>query len=386
MARLLFICPGVLGGVRSYVLNLTAFLRDRNVDYGILFYTPTAGIRTHQSTNPQERSVTLHYSAYASQPAVYRSLGNCFGRDDILICSDSLELDAINYLQVPNKIVFLMHGDLEHYNSILHRHASIIDKAGCVSIGLKDKYSQLYPSVSFSVAHPLVADFKGEKPESADGEMRGVFIGRVEYLKGADTFINLIKLAEDEQLSIRWVVFATSKGSDPGLLAELPKEVDLNLDGPNSAVLSALEKADWLIFPSRSEGFGIAVLEAQKRGVVPIARPLPIGIPDMIRPRETGFLAETAEEMLAIIRQWSSDRRALAELRRSVMRFANDHFDYEKTGLRFLAIIEEVDNLPVDRKKKFGQAVINRMERILPEWIYRPSKFIYSRIKYRNSI
>ena len=49
---------------------------------------------------------------------------------------------------------------------------------------------------------------------------------------------------------------------------------------------------DVLVLPSRTEGFGIAILEALTNGVVPIVLDIPIGIPDQIISGYNGFIVK----------------------------------------------------------------------------------------------
>jgi glycosyltransferase involved in cell wall biosynthesis len=381
MHRLLFICPDVFGGVRSYITNLTAYLGRAGVGHAVLFYGSGNKMTTAKSPGEIPYSTRICFSNFASPRSIYEEFAGLVHADDILICSDSLELEVINYKKLANRTIFILHGDLEHYHTLLGKREHLLDHVFCVSNGLRQKYSRLYTHPGFSVCHPLVADFTVNREYSRDAGLVAVFIGRFEYMKGADVFVEVVNEAAEKQIPIRWKAFVVSKGSKKELIAEIPEQVDIVYDLANEKVLTAIEDADLLLFPSRSEGFGIVVLEAMKRGVVPIARNLPIGIPDMITDKVNGFLADEAQDMLKIIEDLSKDRQKLGKIGLEAYRSSNKAFNYEKTGRNFVAKVEEVLMLPV-KNKLFTVTRSRNMERLLPEPVYRCLKWLHNTIKY----
>lgn len=380
MERLVFFCPDVLGGVGSYLRNLSVFLTQSGVDHIILAYgTDDEKRRSSRGSGDDPHWIRIRFSRYASQGSVYKSVTGLVRGNDILICSDSLELEAINYRRLANRVIFILHGDLDHYREILKNNQPVLDHVFCVSKGLREKYSGLFPGVGFSVCHPLIANFTTEPSSSSrGGPLLGVFIGRFEYMKGADDFLKVVKGGMKEGLPIHWKVFVTRKGADKLLVSEIPAEVELVYDLPNDKVLSSLENADLLLFPSRSEGFGIVVLEAMKRGVVPVARKLPIGaVPDLITDRQTGYLAEDFPEMLSIIRELNADRDQLDRAGKAAARYANEEFDFGKIGRLFLEMAGKVAGGPVRSGKHFLRVRERPIEKYLPEPIFRFMKKLY---------
>jgi glycosyltransferase involved in cell wall biosynthesis len=390
MGRLVFFCPDVLGGVGSYLKNLSVFLTRAGIDHAIFSYGPGHSMRSTSFPGDSPYWTRIRFSRYASQGSVYKSFTGHIRQGDILICSDSLELEAINYGAPVNRIIFILHGDLEHYRAILKNNESILDHVFCVSRGLKDKYSGLFPRLEFSVCHPLIANYPIEGPRQRSIDRRqpgqgifsripllGLFIGRFEYMKGADTFIEVVNEGVKEKIPVQWKVFATSTGADKELISEIPASVQITYDLPNDKLMAWIEKSDLLLFPSRSEGFGIVVLEAMKRGVVPVARDLPIGIPDMIIDKQTGYLARDASEMLAIIRELDADRDQLETTGRMAARFANEEFDFDRMGRRFMDNIAKVTGGSVRSGKPFLPWRQRAIEKYLPEPVYRLMKRLY---------
>jgi glycosyltransferase involved in cell wall biosynthesis len=80
---------------------------------------------------------------------------------------------------------------------------------------------------------------------------------------------------------------------------------------PHPEVLGLLERAALCVVPSREEPYGIFVVEAQALGV-PVVASAVGNLPELIRDRETGYLAEpTAGGLARAIRSaWEDPRRA----------------------------------------------------------------------------
>ena len=384
MSRLVFLCPDAPGGVRSYVSNLSLFLTKKSIDHAVILYGYCNRLVTRKSIGDLPHSTRILFSKYGTAGSANKDLAALIGKEDILICNDAPELEAVSYNGLKNRIIFVLHGDLRHYDAILKRYETLIDEVFCVSEGLKAKYSRIYTGIPFTVCYPMVRNYSPEINYNEKAPLKGVFIGRFEHLKGADTFLKVVLKAADTGLSIEWRVFATSKGSDMQLLAGLPPSVGTFFDLPNDKLLESIEGADFLLFPSRSEGFGMAVLECMKRAIVPIARNIPIGIPDMVKDGESGYLVEDVDDSLLIIKKLDRDRAGLHRMKEKTTAFAAAHFDYERSGERFITCIGEAQQKALRPDKAFPFHKPRFVERIAPESLYRILKYVHNTIKRRK--
>ncbi len=101
----------------------------------------------------------------------------------------------------------------------------------------------------------------------------------------------------DEQLvranaSVRWTII----GDGPkrfDLMQSLPPSLRVTYASPasNAEVLALCAQGDVLVFPTRFEGFPVALLEAMSAGLVPVVSDLPSGVPEVVD-SETGFRVE----------------------------------------------------------------------------------------------
>ncbi|MCS4114597.1 glycosyltransferase family 4 protein [Salinibacter ruber] len=147
--------------------------------------------------------------------------------------------------------------------------------------------------------------------------------------KGFDLLTSALKLEEAEN------VMLVSIGSDqPEMETEQPH---LHLGRIESDTLLSVfySLADLFVIPSRQEAFGQTALEAMACGT-PVVGFEVGGIPDMVRPGETGWLAA------------SESARALREAIEAAL---SDEAERERTGQRCREVVEEEYALGVQAKR-----------------------------------
>lgn len=366
-----FFCSTGLGGVRTYTINLAAYLEANGYMPRITFYEEHNQLGDIIRHEELKKRTTYYYSRYAKPETVYRKLISQTVPEEVLICNDLFEIDAINSAKLTNKLIFILHGDLPHYESILQRYSGLIDKVLCVSTGLFNKYAVLYPELSFSVCHPLVVntEIKGRSDKSV---FTAAYIGRFEYMKGADDFIKIVSAAHELRLPIRWEVYVPDGGRESDMISQLPESVVIHSGIPNEEVLERLWDIDFFVFMSRSEGFGIVLLEAIKRGVVAIARHVPIGVPDILRNEQNGFLVADAGGAISVLSKLCSDGLLRERIRTAAFHFGNTRFDFDKCGATFVNEVLET----IQKEKVFRKHPVSFLEKLLPEYMYRISKRI----------
>jgi glycosyltransferase involved in cell wall biosynthesis len=73
-----------------------------------------------------------------------------------------------------------------------------------------------------------------------------------------------------------------------------------------------------LLFPSRAEGYGMALIEAMACGLAPLATPVGVA-PEVVRQGESGWLIPVGDVpgFTAAVRACAEDRRRLLEVRRA---------------------------------------------------------------------
>jgi glycosyltransferase involved in cell wall biosynthesis len=150
----------------------------------------------------------------------------------------------------------------------------------------------------------------------------GLFVGRWEFAKGID----ILQRVQGDLEDLFWVVVTSS-----GVEAPHP--------GGNSIVLSGLSKvqmreiyslADFMLFPSRYEGFGLAAAEAMASGLPVIGTPV-------------GFLGDIYSEQpfstIAIHAPLEDSDTVSTRIKDSIHRLISDELSYKEISLQGRDII-----------------------------------------------
>ena len=102
-----------------------------------------------------------------------------------------------------------------------------------------------------------------------------------------------------------------------------------------------LERAHVHVFPSRKEGWGLAVMEAAQHAVPSVGYWSAGGVQDSIRHAETGLLASSPEELRKAVVRLLEDHQLRGRLGAAARSFAAQ-FSWEHTGRDFSALIEQI--------------------------------------------
>ena len=137
------------------------------------------------------------------------------------------------------------------------------------------------------------------RPASAGPPVVG-YLGRLVAEKDPLLFIEVAEVARHRGLQARWRLY----GDGPLAAAcrervrALGLEQEVELMGHVPDARAAYDELDLLVLTSRTEGFGLVLLEAAARGVPAVAVDLP-AVRDVVLDGETGLVCERSAEALA---------------------------------------------------------------------------------------
>jgi len=114
-----------------------------------------------------------------------------------------------------------------------------------------------------------------------------IYAGRLEKIKGVDLLIKALSLMDRETYKL----IIVGDGSQRDYLEKLAKKTKVQAEfvGYRRDVKSWMEKADIFVYPSRSEVFGLSIVEAMASKCICIANNVG-GIPEIINNGQNGFL------------------------------------------------------------------------------------------------
>jgi glycosyltransferase involved in cell wall biosynthesis len=170
---------------------------------------------------------------------------------------------------------------------------------------------------------------------------KSVLLCAMEYmsrpLKGADLLVKALNcLPEDVRKNSVLLMFGKTH---PSMTKEIRMEhIDLGYIAADALKAVAYSAADLLINPSRAESFGLVALEAMACGT-PVMAFRVGGIPEQVRPGETGDLAEPEDA---------------AGLAAAVARWVMDPVGLQRLGQRCRSVVETEYSLDLQVRRSIG--------------------------------
>lgn len=175
-------------------------------------------------------------------------------------------------------------------------------------------------------------------------EKRIIAIGRLEYQKGFDNFIQLYK---DVFVSYpEWKVYIYGSGTMEKQLRKQIEALNLGnvifLSGVTDNIYEEIRKSSFMVFPSRYEGFGMVLLECMSQGVPCISYDCDSGPSEIIDNYYNGILVpnQDAEAFKNAIKELIVD----SELRHAMGKNAYvsvERFASKRIAQRWIDLLEE---------------------------------------------
>lgn len=254
--------------------------------------------------------------------------------DIIFVCDDGIKgLFVPLWLKTKAKLVYERHASLEfNYTS------ATVQKIMCQAVRLYDAFVVLTPSCKKdwgnSVNIHVIANPLTHIPqESSSLNMkRAICVGSLSHNKGYDLLIKALAKIKD----MPWEVEIYGRG-DQSQLRRQAIELGVSLEqlqfkGETQHIDQAYQQADFLILPSRTEGFGMVLIEAMAYGVPCIAFDCPNGPRYIIDDQKNGFLVKPEDPTdlsakIKIMLELSTAQRQQMgrEAKRTSQRYLVDH-------------------------------------------------------------
>lgn len=165
-----------------------------------------------------------------------------------------------------------------------------------VSKNVERKVRWIAPESNVKLVYNCVniSDDKEINPEKEDLVLTVAFIDseRTFYLKGIDTFIEVAKLLPE----IKFMIIGLDKNMSGQILKNLPKNLELVGRVNHSELQNYYKKAKIYCQFSRSESFGVSIVEAMYFGCVPVVTNAG-GMPELVD--NLGFVVKKEPEKIA---------------------------------------------------------------------------------------
>jgi glycosyltransferase involved in cell wall biosynthesis len=158
-------------------------------------------------------------------------------------------------------------------------------------------------------------------------------IARLSDVKGQDVLLKAFPLVLKQHPQAKLLL--VGEGKLEPLLRKIVQELNLENNVIFKAVINEtkeyLDCLDIFVMPSRNEGLGLSIMEAQACGL-PVVASRVGGIPSLIEDGQTGFLVppENIEELALKLRELLNNPQKAKEMGLRAKEFAQNHYAAEK--------------------------------------------------------
>lgn len=303
--KLLYITNGIAGsGGLERVLSIKAsYLADHyNYDVTILSLND-------QHVNPFYRfsdRITMRSSSVTGNPVQYFSaykkgvqkIANEIQPDVISVCDDGLKGFFIpSFLKTTAKIIYERHASIRLNTSkgtlgkisasIMKRQSPKFDRFVVLTPANIQEWSG---TNIMAIPNPLSFD---PSSNSSLTNKKLIVVGSHSHNKGFDTLLNIWKSLEPQFPAWELHIYGkTDREKTYIRLAESLKLHQVHFHEPVKDIQNKYLDASIMLLPSRSEGFGMVLIEAMACGLPCVSFDCPSGPGDIITDGEDGFLIE----------------------------------------------------------------------------------------------
>ena len=268
----------------------------------------------------------------------------------VLVTNDVYDMLMLQAFNIPKKVVQIVH---DAYNvKLAIFYGDVVDKFICHSYFFYEALCQLMASSKKDIVYlPYGIPLSGRQRRAADKNepLKLLFLGRHEEGKGIFDLYEINRLLEEKGVAVQWLIM----GRGPKT-AELKKQWqgknDVVFDSPAEAsgVFQNILSTDVFVFPTKFEGFPVALLEAMAAGVVPVATNLPGGLRELVKDGVNGFLcAENDNTAFADKIAWlHHNREALEKMSSNAFQEVNNHFNAAVQSPKYQDFFKETAATP----------------------------------------
>jgi glycosyltransferase involved in cell wall biosynthesis len=295
----------------------------------------------------------------------------------VLVSNDWYDL-ALCHLHDPGRAVIQIVHD-EYNLQLAKKFGVVVDAFVAHSLHFYERIKNEVPAADGRTYHmpygiPLALTVRKPKP----GPLRLLFLGRMVELKGIFDIPYIDDQLAEAGVKVEWTL--VGDGPDKNRLQKNwnPRApVRFLLPQSNSQVLEICSQNDVLVFPSRFEGFPVALLEAMSAGLVPVVTDLPSGVPEVVF-KHNGYripMGFTAGFTTAI-QEIDCDRERLESMSSAARDVVAKNFDIRNRAADYHRLFQNWRDIRRPRDSIYSSPSLGSRldQRWLPNWVVRAAR------------
>ncbi|TDQ19373.1 glycosyltransferase involved in cell wall biosynthesis [Algoriphagus boseongensis] len=310
-----------LGGITSLVQNLVLYKGKKALPQELVVLDIKNNPNQKALLDTEVEKITRYFplNPLDNWYYTYGKLAKMLSEGEgILVSNDQYDLIMLQAFNIPRKVVQLVH---DPYNVELSlKFHDVIDHFITHSCYIYDILKAQLPHRATDLTYvpygiplhpPVMRELRLEK------SLKTVFLGRHDKAKGVYDLYEIDRILKEWNVQVDWLILG--KGPETGGLHQQwngQPHVVFETPATYTDLMTALGSADVMVFPTKFEGFPVALLECMSRGCVPVVTDLPGGIRELVEDGITGFKCpiNSNEEFAAAVEKLHHNRALLLQM------------------------------------------------------------------------
>lgn len=323
-----------LGGITSLVQNLILYKGSDALPQELYLLNVVGNMNTPAIIDPELEPYTHSFYIHPLNNwyYTYGKMAKLLSKSEgVLVSNDQYDLIMLQAFNIPRKVVQLVH---DPYNvELSSKFHQVIDCFIVHSHYIYEELLQVLPQRKSDIIHlpygiPIQAPLERSLQEKAP--LKLIFLGRHDTAKGVYDLFEINRMLEKNGVFAEWLILGNGPENE-GLRQQWKGHPRVKFLTPinNCEVLDIAARADIMVFPTKFEGFPVALLECMSQGCVPVVTDLPGGIQEMVEDGITGFRCKPNdnEQFARSIITLHTNRKMLLQLQMACVRKVHEKFN-----------------------------------------------------------
>jgi len=281
-----------MGGITTLIQNLVLNVTNQNLEQEVILLN----IEGNKNTNAfLEKGIVHDY--FCINPInnwyyTYGKLASFLSKaSGVLVSNDQYDLIMLQAFNIPKFVVQIVH---DTYNLELSiKFNECIDIFIAHSLFIYELLQQKLPnrlSDIYHIHYGIPIESFGTKKININEPLKLLFIGRHSVSKGVLELFEIDKILKRNNIYVEWNILGNGPETEI-LKNQWNESINVHFTYCNNQidVLEEAFQSDILVFPTKFEGFPVALLEAMSMGCVPVVTNLQGGIQEIVEDGVTGF-------------------------------------------------------------------------------------------------
>jgi glycosyltransferase involved in cell wall biosynthesis len=312
--------PDKLGGVYNFAANLLGYREPDGATYDAIL---ARNLADPDDPSDADLRAIVHRVTYRLPPENFRSVLRRIAAElpagkGVIVANDWLSLAMASAHNTGKAVVYVNHGDFDHYYDQAVRYDSTIDVFITYTKRMLARLQELLPHRLDDIhCIPYGVEIPERVSKASSGELRLLYVGRLDPSKGIFDLPEIDSILRRSGMDTTWTIQGPGPAQsdlkrqwgDPGHVTWFGRR-------SMSQVKAQYLEHDILVMPSRAEGLPVVLLESMAAGCVPVVSDLPTGHPEIVDNGVSGLRVEPGDVagFAEAIERLASDRNALLSM------------------------------------------------------------------------